>query len=638
MKKLIKPPPVVLLVIFIFLNLLIGLWIAPDFGRSSDEQPERSRSALAYQFYSNEVEIDPYQAYLDLGIIRHYGTSSTVIIRWVEDLVSPYFQEKVIVDHNLISHYMYFVFFQAGILGFYWLIRQFIDDWAALGATLLFGTQPLLIGHAFMNPKDIPLLTVFLLTVASGFSLIDQLSKRNQARTEEQINHSAVVNTEDITIRKKQKLYSFIFFMVAAMLLSRGWLQTQFLNLVEYAYNSRETSLIGQIFSYLTTSGSLEGYQILAMIKVNQVFRWINSIGLGILCYLFYDSGRKQLFGGFLNLKLFFAAMIWGVAISTRVLAVTAGGMVGIYGLYKLRKNGLIPLVSYTVLATVSSFITWPYLWFFGLRGFLDALLEFSDYSFIPKVFFEGQYYLANQLPVYFLPKTMLLQFTEPMVLLFGAGIFVSLVLLIKNKIDRAKLLLIVAWFGLPMGYTLIAGSPNYNNFRQYFFITPPLFILAGLALQQIKNKLANKYWTVGLFAVILIPALISIVSLHPYQYVYYNQFTGGVRGASNQYEMDYWGLSYKEAMDYANLNIPEGSTVLVWGNVLRAQFYENNDLGLTASYNTPEDDWEHFDYYIIPVSRHGGDSEQIDSTVIYQAMVRGIPLMLVRQNNITEP
>jgi hypothetical protein len=35
---------------------------------------------------------------------------------------------------------------------------------------------------------------------------------------------------------------------------------------------------------------------------------------------------------------------------------------------------------------------------------------------------------------------------------------------------------------------------------------------------------------------------------LHPYQYVYFNQSTGGIRGADGRYMLDYWGLAFKQA------------------------------------------------------------------------------------------
>jgi hypothetical protein len=42
------------------------------------------------------------------------------------------------------------------------------------------------------------------------------------------------------------------------------------------------------------------------------------------------------------------------------------------------------------------------------------------------------------------------------------------------------------------------------------------------------------------------------MVKLHPYQYVHFNRlFAGGLRGAVNRYETDYWCASYKEGIEW---------------------------------------------------------------------------------------
>jgi len=38
------------------------------------------------------------------------------------------------------------------------------------------------------------------------------------------------------------------------------------------------------------------------------------------------------------------------------------------------------------------------------------------------------------------------------------------------------------------------------------------------------------------------------MIALHPYEYIYANDFAGGVPGSYGRYEMDYWGSSFKEA------------------------------------------------------------------------------------------
>jgi hypothetical protein len=56
----------------------------------------------------------------------------------------------------------------------------------------------------------------------------------------------------------------------------------------------------------------------------------------------------------------------------------------------------------------------------------------------------------------------------------------------------------------------------------------------------------------VGAAAIGLIVAaeqIVTLVRLHPYEYVYYNHLVGGIRGAAGRYELDYWATSYREAV-----------------------------------------------------------------------------------------
>ncbi|MGZ9222659.1 MAG: hypothetical protein ACXW4Q_11170, partial [Anaerolineales bacterium] len=66
--------------------------------------------------------------------------------------------------------------------------------------------------------------------------------------------------------------------------------------------------------------------------------------------------------------------------------------------------------------------------------------------------------------------------------------------------------------------------------------------------------------------ALVILPGLFASVRLHPYEYVYYNQFIGGVKGAVDRFELDYWGTSYREAADEANRIAPPNANVWVDG------------------------------------------------------------------------
>jgi len=71
-------------------------------------------------------------------------------------------------------HLTNFLTFNLGI----YLLHRLASKWtrrdSAIAAAALFSWQPLLWGHAFINPKDIPFLTFFLGSVCFGFEMVDE--------------------------------------------------------------------------------------------------------------------------------------------------------------------------------------------------------------------------------------------------------------------------------------------------------------------------------------------------------------------------------------------------------------------------------------------------------------------------------
>src|SRR5574340_454449 len=61
-----------------------------------------------------------------------------------------------------------------GVYFVYALSRRVAGEGAAALGAALFATQPLLWGHAFINPKDIPFMVFFAGAVWSGWRMIDQ--------------------------------------------------------------------------------------------------------------------------------------------------------------------------------------------------------------------------------------------------------------------------------------------------------------------------------------------------------------------------------------------------------------------------------------------------------------------------------
>ncbi|MCB0734640.1 MAG: tetratricopeptide repeat protein, partial [Bacteroidetes bacterium] len=84
-------------------------------------------------------------------------------------------------------------------------------------------------------------------------------------------------------------------------------------------------------------------------------------------------------------------------------------------------------------------------------------------------------------------------------------------------------------------------------------FVMPGILILSGIGwdmLMAAKARLLN-----GIALVLLLGGMgwtaKWIVQNHPYEYMYYNELVGGVKGAFGNYELDYWCQTPKEAMQW---------------------------------------------------------------------------------------
>ena len=72
-------------------------------------------------------------------------------------------------------HLTNFLTFQLGVYLLYRLASKWMSRESAIAAAAFFAWQPLLWGHAFINPKDIPFLTFFLGSVCFGIEVVDHL-------------------------------------------------------------------------------------------------------------------------------------------------------------------------------------------------------------------------------------------------------------------------------------------------------------------------------------------------------------------------------------------------------------------------------------------------------------------------------
>ena len=145
------------ILILLIINIVVGLFTFRDYGLSWDEPLFYDyANALGYAYTPSEW----FSGNFDLE--NAYGASGTdhanrgpAYILLAQPVVSVL--ESFGIDNAASWHLVNFLTFQFGVYLLYRLAKKWINSSAALAAAALFAWQPLLWGHAFINPKDPPL-------------------------------------------------------------------------------------------------------------------------------------------------------------------------------------------------------------------------------------------------------------------------------------------------------------------------------------------------------------------------------------------------------------------------------------------------------------------------------------------------
>jgi hypothetical protein len=605
MGKQIRFKPGWLLAILIGVNAALGWFLAPDFGRTPDENIESLRASAALRAYSpgsfgkySDNQIDP--------ISRFYGTAMSSLAYGFEALL----QEPTGAEPGVLVHYAYFLIFQAGVAALYFLCRKFAGEWAALGAAVLFATQPYLFGHAFNNPKDIPLLAVFLAVVTAGFYMVDAVSGDSQEEKENAERDRFDLGSAWGQLPKHDRTYILRLLWVWPALLGL-WAASFYAvpAVVDHFYYAPADTWAGALFQSVV-GGNLQVdvdlYRAKTRILTDRVFMIGGAaavIGVAALTLRrFYSLRRalvkravepllKQLAPAALlktlvDWRVVLAGAVWGLAIATRSVALFAGGVVGLYCVLVVGKRAVRPMLAYTIWAGVVTYLAFPQLWVGGFSRLIQGLLVLSKFPWPGKVYYQGEVFAASALPRGYLPFFLTVKYTEPALILIAIGVWAAARRWrTAGRRWRTGLAVCLLWFALPVLQAVLTQSVLYDSARQYLFVLP-LFVLGAIGIDQAFRWSGRRWLQIVLAVVMVAPGIVSMVQLHPYQYVYYNSLVGGVSGAARDYTVDYWSASATEAIRYVNAQATDGAQVVFSniGALNAAEIFAREDLTLVLA------------------------------------------------------
>ncbi len=261
-----------------------------------------------------------------------------------------------------------------------------------------------------------------------------------------------------------------------------------------------------------------------------------------------------------------------GVTLGMRVGGVIAfiylAVMVGTYLLLQAREHGIGPAVRTgsrigwrgILPAAIAAYgvmlLCWPWAQQDPIGNPFHALLLFSHIKWDIDILFEGRLVNSLNLPPDYLPVYVAVKLPEIVLVLLLLALPVAVAGLMMRRAAagtiRPGYVLLFTAIAFPFVYFVVSRPVTYDCMRHFLFVLPPIAAAAGIVANRLIAQARGGPARGAVASIVALGVawqVAAMVRLHPHEYVYYNELVGGVKGAEDKFELDYWGNSYAEAV-----------------------------------------------------------------------------------------
>jgi hypothetical protein len=212
--------------------------------------------------------------------------------------------------------------------------------------------------------------------------------------------------------------------------------------------------------------------------------------------------------------------------------------------------------------------IGWPWLWTSPIEHLREYFqLQFVRGNFSAYIF--GHSYM--QAPWWYLP-VMFLATTPAFVLVF---FLLGSVYAVRRGSLWDRIILLNALY--PIAFFSLPGIYRYDWVRFILASFPFVCLIAGRGIAVFKTWLRPGLRWAGMIGILLfwlVTVYSSIIRIHPLESSYYNEFVGGIAGASRLgFETEYWGNAYLGVLSWMNWN--KQNMMCVWPEWLPFSYYQ---------------------------------------------------------------
>ena len=446
------------------------------------------------------------------------------------------------------GHHAAVVIFGAlGLAAVYALARAF-GKLAALCASLLYATHPLLFTYAHNDVKDLPEAALIAATLYLGVRWLQ--SRRYTTGLAAGTVLALALDTKPNAI--------FVPFVLLA-----GWLVAQRQSIfapgvLTEALKNRRALVIGalELGAVVAVCGVMIGAYFL---------RNLDAAGSTRLGHAFQLTRHLPLMLIPAEGLLVLPTVRWVRGLQTKGAPEdTAGAVVATL----FRDGALILGLSLALIV-----IFWPLLW----TSLGSELITSAQYwaqvvgAGTPVYYFGHLYFNSVDMPWHY--GLVMLAITTPLLGLVLAA--VGMVVAARSAWSGKQNLLcatLLAWVLLPTLRTMMPGSHIYSGSRQFLDVPLALCVLGGLGASWIaclvSSRLASSGARVSIVSTAALPALILTVQgavsglIQPYGVSFYNLLVGGPAGATSRFDLNDWGDPIRHEVEWANVNLPPNARI----------------------------------------------------------------------------
>mgnify|MGYP001072071254 CR=1 FL=1 len=347
--------------------------------------------------------------------------------------------------------------------------------------------------------------------------------------------------------------------------------------------------------------------------------------------------------------------LMTGAALGIKVLGLLLVGYVGVLILLSIPASmpltsrearrfvwaSFIRFVPALAIAYVIMIVTWPWSALSPLNP-IRGLFSFAEFHYNIRTVLDGTVYRMATIPRVYVPVYILIKL--PLLMLAGALLamaFAASAVVARTGLDRRarnEVAMVTFAAVFPVLCEVVAHGPAFCGLRHFLFVLPLIAILAGIGLDHVVARLSATRRQFGIAALAIVVAgfgwnAVTLVRLHPYEYLVFNPLVGGIEGASRRYAMDYWFTIMPEAVDgleaYLNRTEPALSrdpkhsySVAICGE--RAAFLKKAKPHLHWA-----EVWETADFFIAPT--HMNCDRDSQGKVVVTVKRLGVPLGYVK-------